>query len=118
MALTELAKPEQSGVRQIELDVTGMFCGACAKRIEKKLNKLDGVHASVDFGTGIAVVEASSDISVADLCVAVQKAGYGAEQRSEASADDGPDARAVTGPRRFMAPVRMAFQMMRSRMRT
>ena len=35
----------------IDLDVTGMTCAACASRIERKLNKLDGVHASVNYAT-------------------------------------------------------------------
>ena len=42
----------------IRLDVQGMSCSSCAARIEKKLNKLDGVNASVNYATERAVVEA------------------------------------------------------------
>ena len=37
--------------RRIELSIGGMTCASCAARIEKKLNKLDGVHASVNYAT-------------------------------------------------------------------
>ncbi|MDA8437913.1 MAG: heavy metal-associated domain-containing protein, partial [Propionibacterium sp.] len=37
--------------RALDLDIQGMTCASCAARIEKKLNKLDGVHASVNYAT-------------------------------------------------------------------
>lgn len=69
------------GSRVVELDLTGLSCGACARRVEKTLNKIGGARASVDFGARVATIEAADDISVSDLCDAVRKAGYGAEQR-------------------------------------
>lgn len=80
--------------RRIRLDVTGMSCGACSRRVETKLNKIDGVHASVDISTKIATIDARHDVSVADLCDAVEQAGYRAEERTAVddaeSAPDGP----------------------------
>lgn len=75
--MTELAAD-----RRIYLDVTGMSCGACARRVEKRLNTIDGVRASVDITTKIATVAARSDISIADLCDAVEEAGYHAAERT------------------------------------
>ena len=82
-ALTEVtaADDQTTGVGRIELDVTGMSCGACARRVQNALNKLDGVHASVDFATRIATVDTEADIAIADLCAVVEQAGCHAEQR-------------------------------------
>jgi copper chaperone CopZ len=90
MAVTDVAarSDNTSDDRRIQLDVTGMSCGACSRRVENKLNKIDGVHASVDIGTKIATIDARHDISVDDLCDAVQQAGYRAQERTAAAADD------------------------------
>lgn len=73
---------QTSRARRVRLDVTGMSCGACSRRVENTLNKIDGVHASVDISTKIATIDARNDISVADLCDAVEQAGYTAEERT------------------------------------
>lgn len=62
----------------IELDVQGMTCASCAARIEKKLNKLDGVQASVNYATEKAHVVAPGGVGVDDLIATVQGAGYDA----------------------------------------
>ena len=62
----------------VRLDLEGMTCAACAARIEKKLNKLDGVAASVNFATEQATVEVDEAIPVDALLAAVESAGYGA----------------------------------------
>ena len=87
--MTEVVAPEAgiSGTQTVELDVKGMSCGACARRVENTLNKIDGVRASVDFGNRVAIIETDRDISVSDLCDAVQKAGYGANVRSDSTAE-------------------------------
>ncbi|MEV0674550.1 heavy metal-associated domain-containing protein [Mycobacterium sp. NPDC050441] len=92
MAVTDVAahRTETSGTRRIRLDVTGMSCGACSRRVENKLNKIDGVHASVAISTKIATVDARHDISVADLCEAVEQAGYHAEERTAVDDDETP----------------------------
>ncbi|MGY4712713.1 cation transporter [Mycolicibacterium sp. CBM1] len=68
--------------RRIQLDVTGMTCRMCASHIAKQLNKVDGVRASVDFGTKTATIDTRDDIDTADLCAVVRKAGYGATERT------------------------------------
>ncbi len=62
----------------VELDITGMTCASCAARIEKKLNKLDGVQASVNYATERALVSFDAAVPIADLITAVENAGYGA----------------------------------------
>ena len=83
--------PDEVPTRRVQLDVTGMTCGACAARLENKLNKISGVHASVNFASGVATIDAPNDVAADDLCSAVQKAGYGATPhaavQSEASGD-------------------------------
>jgi P-type Cu+ transporter len=70
-----------------QLALEGMTCAACATRIEKKLNKLDGVEAAVNFATEQAAVRYDADsVAVADLVAAVESAGYRA--RAEGEADD------------------------------
>ncbi|GAA3541248.1 heavy-metal-associated domain-containing protein [Mycolicibacterium helvum] len=68
------------GTQRILLDVTGMTCGMCSSRIAKRLNKVDGVRASVDLASGIAIIDAGPGISSADLCLVVEKAGYRATE--------------------------------------
>ena len=64
---------------RIELELTGMTCAACAARIEKKLNRLDGVSASVNYATEKAVVSFdSARVMPSDLVATVESIGYGA----------------------------------------
>jgi copper chaperone CopZ len=64
---------------KVELEVTGMTCAACAARIEKKLNRLDGVTATVNYATEKATVEFDPDaLAPADLIATVQSIGYDA----------------------------------------
>lgn len=83
MESTGAAEPggTAAAARTVQLDVTGMTCVMCAAHIRRKLNKIDGVRASVNFASKVATVETSSAVSVADLCEVVRKAGYGAEER-------------------------------------
>ncbi|MFH8253143.1 heavy metal translocating P-type ATPase [Microbacterium sp. B2969] len=61
----------------VELDITGMTCASCAARIERKLNKLPGVEATVNFATERAHVR-SEGVPVEQLVAAVEAAGYAA----------------------------------------
>lgn len=81
-------------VQRVQLEVTGMSCAACAKKVERTLNKLPGVRASVNFATRVATVEAAEDADISALCEAVEKAGYGAEPREAGGAlsESDPDA--------------------------
>lgn len=63
---------------QVDLVVTGMTCASCAARIERKLNKLDGVNAAVNYATGIARVQFTGALQIPDLVEAVSAAGYNA----------------------------------------
>jgi len=60
----------------VEFAIGGMTCAACAARVERKLNKLDGVHATVNFATEKASVHTDTPMSPADLIAAVEHAGY------------------------------------------
>jgi len=62
-----------------ELAITGMTCASCAARIEKKLNKLEGVTATVNFATETALVSFPEALGVADLVAVVEGAGYAAQ---------------------------------------
>ncbi|MGJ6979731.1 heavy metal translocating P-type ATPase [Aestuariimicrobium soli] len=64
--------------QSIELDIDGMTCASCAARIEKKLSKVEGVDASVNYATERALVLAPTGLTAADLIAVVEKAGYGA----------------------------------------
>ncbi len=64
--------------QSVELDLQGMTCASCAGRIEKKLNRVEGVQASVNYATEKAHVLAEPGISTEDLISTVEKAGYGA----------------------------------------
>ena len=66
------------GPARVELAITGMTCASCAARIERRLNKLDGVRADVNFATGSASVEHPAAVGVDDLVTTVEKLGYGA----------------------------------------
>jgi Cu+-exporting ATPase len=66
----------QGGGRDVDLAITGMTCASCAARIEKKLNKLDGVTATVNFATESARVMAPAAVTVTDLISLVEQAGY------------------------------------------
>ncbi|MBS4753268.1 copper-translocating P-type ATPase [Nocardioides sp. zg-ZUI104] len=63
---------------EVDLDLTGMTCASCANRIERKLNKIDGVSASVNYATERARVQHSADVDVLTLIETVEAAGYGA----------------------------------------
>ncbi|MGW1723023.1 heavy metal translocating P-type ATPase [Streptomyces sp. NPDC002306] len=65
---------------EVELIVGGMTCAACAARVEKKLNRMDGVTATVNYATEKAKVTYPAGIRVADLIATVVKTGYTAEE--------------------------------------
>ncbi|GAA1902535.1 heavy metal translocating P-type ATPase [Streptomyces sodiiphilus] len=61
---------------QVELAIGGMTCASCAARIEKKLNRMDGVEATVNYATEKAKVTYRDDIAVQDLIATVEATGY------------------------------------------
>ena len=62
--------------REVRLDLEGMTCASCVARIERKLNKLDGVEASVNFATEQATVQCPPSMTVDELVSTVEAAGY------------------------------------------
>ncbi|WP_406095033.1 heavy metal translocating P-type ATPase [Kitasatospora purpeofusca] len=76
---------------QVELRIGGMTCASCAARIEKKLNRMDGVTATVNYATEKARVAFGPDVSVADLVATVEATGY------TAAAPPRPDAADTAG---------------------
>jgi P-type Cu+ transporter len=63
----------------VELQIGGMTCASCSARIEKKLNKIEGVAATVNFATEKAHIEYVGDVSTDQLVQTIEEAGYSAE---------------------------------------
>ncbi|MFI2396916.1 heavy metal translocating P-type ATPase, partial [Rhodococcus sp. NPDC019647] len=72
---------------RVELEIGGMTCASCANRIEKKLNKLDGVTATVNYATEKARVNYVGAVSTEDLVATVEEAGYTAKVPAPPAAD-------------------------------
>ena len=81
-----------SAVRTLDLTISGMTCASCANRIEKRLNKVDGVTATVNYATERAAVTIDGDVDVypAELVAEVEAAGYTA-QLPQAPGGEGDD---------------------------
>jgi P-type Cu+ transporter len=86
---------EPSAAAEIELAVRGMTCAACAARVERKLNSLDAVSATVNFATERATVLAPPGVTTATLIAAVEQAGYGAVAVRPVPGTSGADAEAA-----------------------
>ena len=72
----------------IELPISGMTCASCAARIEKRLNKLDGVEANVNYATEKATLDYDSKLlNSDDLIKAVEEVGYKVVRNEENSPD-------------------------------
>ncbi|MFJ8590764.1 heavy metal translocating P-type ATPase [Streptomyces sp. NPDC093598] len=88
------AGPEPA-LAEVELLIGGMTCASCAARVEKKLNRMDGVTATVNYATEKARVAYPEGTEVADLIATVVKTGYTAEEpappREETSAVEEED---------------------------
>jgi P-type Cu+ transporter len=95
--MATVTSPGRAGaMRSAELEIGGMTCASCAARIEKKLNKLDGVAATVNFATETARVSFPASVSTADLISVVEQAGYTASQPAARQGEPGGEA-AETG---------------------
>jgi P-type Cu+ transporter len=73
-----------ASAQEVRLELEGMTCASCAARIEKKLNKLDGVEATVNFATEQATVHSDRALPIAELVAAIESAGYGARAAAPA----------------------------------
>ena len=79
------------GRLEAELVIGGMTCGSCAARVERRLNGLDGVTATVNYATGRAYVTSLGGRDASDLISAVESAGYTAELPADADDEPGSD---------------------------
>ena len=87
-------------VERLELPISGMTCASCAVRVEKKLNKLEGVAASVNYATERAAVEFDAErVAPAQLIDAVEQAGYHAVLPAD---DDEPETAGADDPTRSL----------------
>ena len=83
---------------QVELAITGMTCASCANRIERKLNKLEGVSATVNYATEKARVSYPAGMAAEELVAAVERAGYAARLPEPEPAATAHPARAWSRP--------------------
>ncbi|MFD0056195.1 heavy metal translocating P-type ATPase [Streptomyces sp. NPDC127168] len=79
---------------EVELAIGGMTCASCAARIEKKLNRMDGVSATVNYATEKAKISYGGEVSVPDLIATVEATGYTAHEPEPVRAEPAPG----TGP--------------------
>lgn len=94
---------DPAGTLPIDLEITGMSCASCAARIEKKLNRLDDVAATVNYATEKASVTAPAGYDPQILIAEIEKAGYAAalprrspDAEATATPDD-PELRSLRG---------------------
>jgi Cu+-exporting ATPase len=86
----------------VDLEISGMTCASCAARIEKRLNRLDGVTASVNYSTELAKVSAPAGVTTDALVAEVESLGYTATlpvARTAITTDAATDARAEPDPK-------------------
>ncbi|MGW6642491.1 heavy metal translocating P-type ATPase [Streptomyces iakyrus] len=78
---------------EVELVIGGMTCASCAARVEKKLNRMDGVTATVNYATEKAKVSYSGGVSVGDLIATVEATGYTAQEPAPSAeqTDEAPE---------------------------
>jgi len=98
-------------VASVELEIGGMTCASCAMRIEKKLNRLDGVAATVNYATEKAKITTPAGFDPALLVAEVEKTGYTAalpatkDEKGRVDDQDAPDAELVSLRNRLITSV-------------
>ncbi|MEV5842851.1 heavy metal translocating P-type ATPase [Streptomyces sp. NPDC051985] len=90
-AQTPIAPPAAPDTAEVELLIGGMTCASCAARVEKKLNRMDGVTATVNYATEKAKVSYPQGVQVADLIATVEKTGYTAEEPAPPAPQETPE---------------------------
>ncbi|WP_415853593.1 heavy metal translocating P-type ATPase [Sinomonas sp. G460-2] len=106
--------PTEPSRSSYELEIGGMTCASCANRIEKKLNRMDGVEASVNYATEKAKVFVPEGYDPQLLIIEVEKTGYTAalpappEQASDANEGEEPDHELADLRRRLIGSVVLA----------
>ncbi|MCH0564898.1 MULTISPECIES: cation-translocating P-type ATPase [unclassified Streptomyces] len=89
---------EPAGTAEVELLIGGMTCASCAARVEKKLNRMDGVSATVNYATEKARISYPAGIEVADLVDTVVRTGYTAEVPAPPQPEEAEPAAADADP--------------------
>ncbi|MER6619571.1 heavy metal translocating P-type ATPase [Streptomyces sp. NPDC000931] len=116
--MTSTTAPEapaagQPALSEVELLIGGMTCASCAARVEKKLNRMDGVTATVNYATEKARITYPPDVEVADLITTVVRTGYTAEEpappQEEAPAPQEADPEAAALRRRLTVSALLAL---------
>lgn len=87
-----------SAPAEVELAIGGMTCASCAARIEKKLNRMDGVSATVNYATEKAKVSYGGEVSVPDLVATVEATGYTAHEPEPVRAEPAPGTEPAAPP--------------------
>lgn len=87
----ELKHTPEGSIHRIELAIGGMTCASCANRVERKLNKLDGVTAEVNYATEKARVSYADGVTADDLIATVEKTGYTAAPPAAAEGGEAED---------------------------
>jgi len=100
------ALPETQG--PLDFSVGGMTCGSCAARIERQLNRLEGVAATVSYATGHAYVTSAGGRSPAELISVIETAGYTAELSSGGLTEAVTDSATRDAGRRLVVCVPLA----------
>ncbi len=89
---------------EVELAIGGMTCASCAARIEKKLNRMEGVTATVNYATEKARISYDGEVTVRDLITTVEATGYTAQEPSAPEPEHGaPDELRPLGQRLITA---------------
>ncbi|WP_327695055.1 heavy metal translocating P-type ATPase [Streptomyces sp. NBC_00459] len=83
---------------EVELTIGGMTCASCAARVEKKLNRMDGVFATVNYATEKAKIAYADGVGVDDLIATVVKTGYTAEEPPPPAVTEAPEAEPDADP--------------------
>ncbi|NLU66450.1 heavy metal translocating P-type ATPase [Streptomyces sp. HNM0574] len=97
MSSSTTPAPPEAGVpaapeHRVELAIGGMTCASCAARVEKKLNRMDGVTATVNYATEKARIAHGGTVTVEDLIATVERTGYTAEPPPAAAPEPEPRA--------------------------
>ncbi|MFF8775922.1 heavy metal translocating P-type ATPase [Streptomyces sp. NPDC015140] len=91
------AQAAEPDLAEVELLIGGMTCAACAARVEKKLNRMDGVTATVNYATEKARITHPATTSVADLITTVVRTGYTAEEPAPPPEPESPEDASASG---------------------
>ncbi|MEV0228272.1 heavy metal translocating P-type ATPase [Nonomuraea sp. NPDC050786] len=109
-----VTQPQDGSGTSVQLVIGGMTCAACAARVERKLNRMEGVSASVNYATEKATIQAA-DVPVEELIRQVERAGYSAEPylpHTTAAPDDADDRRVRMLGRRMVVAIGLAVLLM------